>query len=226
MKKFAILFIILNVISTTIFCQTNPATDVDIYVTVTDFEGNISVGDEIGFVSKNYDWQTEGISDENGKFIIQVPRNDTYQITIKSFDGNTNYTAIQVPADENAESYSITVMYQLPKTYILKDINFDTGKSTLKQSSFETLNNLVELLENKPEMKIELSGHTDDVGDDDFNLKLSESRAKSVKQYLTNKGIDANRITAIGYGESQPIASNSDDEGRSLNRRTEVKILE
>jgi len=74
-------------------------------------------------------------------------------------------------------------------------------------------------------MVIEISGHTDDVGDDALNLELSQKRAESVRNYLIKNGIASNRVTAKGYGETQPIADNSTPEGKAKNRRTEVKIL-
>jgi outer membrane protein OmpA-like peptidoglycan-associated protein len=74
-------------------------------------------------------------------------------------------------------------------------------------------------------MKIEISGHTDSKGANDYNLKLSDNRAKAVVDYLIKAGIPASRLVYKGYGEEQPIATNETDEGRQLNRRTEFKIL-
>jgi outer membrane protein OmpA-like peptidoglycan-associated protein len=227
MKKLIFLLSVLFSINLNVESQDQVnETFVEIFVNVTDFNNNVSIGDKVGFTSKKTNTEYSGISDEEGKFSIFVPRNDVYQVTIKSFEGNSNYCAIQVPEDKDAVSYSITVLFELPKSYILKDINFDTGKSTLKPSSNETLDNLVELMKNKKTLEIELSGHTDDVGDEALNLELSDKRALVVKNYLVKNGIESNRIKSVGYGENQPIASNSDELGRSLNRRTEVKILE
>jgi outer membrane protein OmpA-like peptidoglycan-associated protein len=80
-------------------------------------------------------------------------------------------------------------------------------------------------LKKNPSLKIEISGHTDDVGNEQSNLKLSQSRAEAVKNYLTEKGITADRLTAKGYGKSKPIALNSTEEGRKQNRRTEFTVL-
>ena len=79
---------------------------------------------------------------------------------------------------------------------------------------------------NRSEIIIELGGHTDNVGADDANMKLSQERVNSVKKYLEGKGVKENRIVALGYGEGQPIASNDNEDGRKLNRRVEVKITE
>lgn len=111
------------------------------------------------------------------------------------------------------------------KTIILKNIFFDYDKSTLLQQSYKELKELVEVLNKYPKMKIEVGGHTDGRGTHDYNLRLSESRAKEVVDYLISKGIDSRRLQYKGYGKTQPIDSNNTEEGRSRNRRVEFKIL-
>ena len=106
----------------------------------------------------------------------------------------------------------------------LQDINFETGKADLKPDSNEELDRLVSLLEGNQTIKVEISAHTDDVGNDDSNLKLSEKRAKTVVDYLTTKGIKAERMTAKGYGETQPLGANDTDENKAKNRRVQFKI--
>jgi len=106
----------------------------------------------------------------------------------------------------------------------LQDINFETGKADLKPESNEELDRLVSLLEGNQTIKVEISAHTDDVGNDDSNLKLSEKRAKTVVDYLTTKGIKAERMTAKGYGETQPLGANDTDENKAKNRRVQFKI--
>jgi len=106
----------------------------------------------------------------------------------------------------------------------LKNIFFDFGKATLRKESETELDKLYEILA-KSEIEIELGGHSDSIGSEEANQKLSQERVNSVKSYLVNKGINTGRMTAVGYGETQPVASNSTEEGRGLNRRVEVKIL-
>jgi outer membrane protein OmpA-like peptidoglycan-associated protein len=106
----------------------------------------------------------------------------------------------------------------------LQDITFETGKADLKPESNEELDRLVGLLEGNQTIKVEISAHTDDVGNDDSNLKLSEKRAKTVVDYLTGKGIKADRMTAKGYGETQPLVANDTDENKAKNRRVQFKI--
>ena len=108
---------------------------------------------------------------------------------------------------------------------ILKNIFFEFSKSILKSESYVELNNVVKLLENNPTMRIEISGHTDNVGSARANQKLSESRAQSVVDYIVNQGIDQSRLESKGYGFQQPVAPNTTAEGREQNRRVEFKVL-
>ena len=109
-------------------------------------------------------------------------------------------------------------------TVVLENITFETGSAALKPESSEELDRVVELLTSSPDLKLELSAHTDDVGGDEINLKLSDKRANSVAKYLTDKGIDAKRLLAKGYGKVQPLVPNDSDENRAKNRRVQFKI--
>ena len=111
------------------------------------------------------------------------------------------------------------------ETYKLKNINFETGKAKLIDKSLAELDKLAEYLINNKSVKIQINGYTDNVGTEKFNLKLSDERAKAVKEYLVSKGISTERISYKGYGSSKPIATNYTPEGRELNRRVEFKIL-
>jgi len=107
---------------------------------------------------------------------------------------------------------------------VFENLQFETGKSIIKSSSFESLNNLAELMNKKPAFKLLIEGHTDNVGSDASNMALSKRRAKAAKDYLVKKGVDASRITSNGYGESKPVATNDTPEGRQKNRRVEFTI--
>ncbi|HVI46585.1 MAG TPA: OmpA family protein [Chitinophaga sp.] len=108
---------------------------------------------------------------------------------------------------------------------ILHNIFFKSKQYNLESASVTELDKLVRLLQDNPSIKIEIAGHTDNVGSDKDNLLLSQNRAKAVVVYLTEKGIDTKRLTAKGYGETQPIATNDTEEGRAANRRTVFRIL-
>jgi OmpA-OmpF porin, OOP family len=108
----------------------------------------------------------------------------------------------------------------------LNNIFFQFGKTNLQEESFPELNRLIDFLETNSSMQIEISGHTDSIGSDEVNNKLSQGRADVVKNYLTNQGkIPANRIVAKGYGKTHPVASNDTEEGQQANRRVEFLIL-
>ena len=110
-------------------------------------------------------------------------------------------------------------------TVRLKNIYFDFDKTTLKKESFIELNKVVDLLKQNPSVEIEIAGHTDSKGSDDYNLNLSQGRSQSVVDYLISQGIESYRLSAHGYGEERPIDSNDTEEGRANNRRVEFTVL-
>lgn len=110
--------------------------------------------------------------------------------------------------------------------FVLKGVQFDSGKASLTGDSHARLDVVVEYMTHKPSSRIEVSGHTDNVGKAKTNKKLSQQRADAVRAYLISKGIDGERITAIGYGSEKPIASNDTEAGRQENRRIEATELE
>jgi OmpA-OmpF porin, OOP family len=107
----------------------------------------------------------------------------------------------------------------------LNNIFFDTGKATLRDESAPELDRIVGEMNTKPKLVIELGGHTDNVGSNELNNKLSQDRADSVREYMIGKGIEPDRIQSKGYGETKPVATNDTDEGRQQNRRVEFTIL-
>jgi len=110
---------------------------------------------------------------------------------------------------------------------VLRHVFFDTDKATLKPESFDELDKFVRMMDQNTSVRVEIGGHTDNVGGYDYNIKLSQRRAATVKNYLTSKGIEAKRVTSVGYGETRPIVSNDDEEGgRAINRRVEFKVLQ
>ena len=109
-----------------------------------------------------------------------------------------------------------------PKKLILEGVNFDNDKATLRPESISTLDKAAATLKEWGDVKVEVAGHTDSVASDDYNMELSMRRANTVRDYLIGRGIAADRLTAKGYGESQPVADNATDEGRFKNRRVEL----
>jgi outer membrane protein OmpA-like peptidoglycan-associated protein/tetratricopeptide (TPR) repeat protein len=163
-----------------------------------------------------------------GKYLVSLPAGKNYGIAVKK-EGylfhSENFDIPNTAAFQQVEKDVELKKVAVGSKIILKNIFFDFDKATLRPESTNELQRLTKLLNDVPTMKIEISGHTDSKGANDYNLKLSDNRAKAVVDYLIKAGIPANRLVYKGYGEEQPIATNETDEGRQLNRRTEFKIL-
>ena len=114
---------------------------------------------------------------------------------------------------------------EVGSSIILKNIFFDFDKASLKPESKTELERLISLLNELPNLRIEISGHTDNIGSAQYNKSLSERRAKAVVDYLIENGINSSRLTFKGSGFDNPIAPNDTEEGRQQNRRTEFKII-
>jgi outer membrane protein OmpA-like peptidoglycan-associated protein len=198
-------------------------------VTVTDMKAKPRKGEEVIFRGQKTGKIFSGLSDAAGKLKQILPPGDSYNVSVKSISDTTKYTIITVPALAEDEYFTdpfwVNIKFDPPKHYRLDNVHFDTDKATLRPDSYEQLKELLEYLQHHEEIKIEIAGHTDNVGTDAHNLKLSQDRANTIRNYLISKGIKATRLTAKGYGASVPVADNSTEEGRQLNRRTEVKVL-
>ena len=118
-----------------------------------------------------------------------------------------------------------TALITAKKTVQFSYVTFATGSEKLTGVSRYELDNLVEAMKEKKGLKIQLAGHTDDIGEDALNLTLSQKRADAVMKYLVSKGVDASRLSAKGFGESQPVAANDSDDNRAQNRRTEFRVV-
>ena len=111
-----------------------------------------------------------------------------------------------------------------PGTFVLENIFFEVNRYELQSTSIVELEKVFKMLELNKEIQIEISGHTDNDGNDDDNMELSENRAKSVVDWLVNKGISSSRLSYKGFGETRPIVENSSKENKAKNRRTELTI--
>jgi len=109
--------------------------------------------------------------------------------------------------------------------WVLVGVNFESGKASLSSEAYPVLVNAAQVLIANPDMKVEVQGHTDNIGSDSFNKKLSEQRAETVKRFLVAKGVNASRLSTVGVGSSNPVSDNKTAEGRALNRRIEFKVL-
>lgn len=230
MKTTHIITSILLILSLTIFAQNDVKSKMaPLEVLVTDYNNNAKKGEQLLFEGITSGKIFKGISNENGKFDINLLGGDTYLIKIKSIGKDQDYNKIEIPKLNEGELYSkgqLTIKFELPKTFTLNNVHFDSGKPTLTKKSYAELSDLLEYMKLKDELSIEIAGHTDNIGEHENNLTLSQKRAETVRNYLISKGIKPNRVTAKGYGEDYPIDTNSTVTGRQNNRRTEVRVLE
>lgn len=169
-------------------------------------------------------------SSVTGGFMVCLPSDNSYALFAQA-PGYLFYS----------ENFNLKGLYSFDKPYhldvllkpvrqgevtIMRNVFFETDSYELLPESTVELDRVVETLSQNPTIKVEIGGHTDNQGAPDYNQKLSERRAKSVVDYLLSKSVSPERVSWKGYGESQPVAPNSSPEGRAMNRRTELKILE
>jgi hypothetical protein len=165
----------------------------------------------------------------NGEFLVCLPGNRNYALNV-SRDGYLFYSdhfplsGINTSLDPVLKNIPLEPV-AVGNSMILRNIFFDTDQYVLKPESFPELNKLTDFLEKNPALRIEIGGHTDDQGTDDYNAELSLNRAKSVNNYLVNAGIAQERMSYKGYGESKPVKPNDTEAGRAENRRTEITIV-
>lgn len=163
-----------------------------------------------------------------GEYTIVLPYGVNYDFSAfaAGFMGvseNLDLTGVGEYMEIKRDLYLVPI--EVGQTVRLNNIFFETGKADLKSESFTELNRVIEFLQQNPNIKIELSGHTDNVGNDEFNKTLSQKRADSVMAYLVTNGIDPTRLLAKGYGMEKPVADNTTEEGKAMNRRVEFTIL-
>ena len=193
-------------------------------VTYTNFNDVPMAKKKLVFVGqKNEKKKVSVVTDEEGEATFHIPREDTYTIYCESITGlfecgNTPYVSL------TASTGGISVAFDDTRVE-LKGVNFKAGSAELEPESMEILDSAVAGIKRNPSARIEIQGHTSSEGDEEMNQRLSEQRAYTVFLYMTDKGIDRGRLSASGYGSSQPKASNSSEAGRKKNRRIELRVL-
>lgn len=170
---------------------------------------------------------------ETGEYEIRLPAGHLYGLRAEA-DGklseSQNLDTRDIKADQvidkdfNLDPIAVATIAE-NVTIVLNNVFFDFDKATLKSESFPELNRVVTLMTDKPTLQIEISGHTDTSGPEQYNLGLSERRAKAVMKYFSDKGVPKDRMTVLFFGETKPTESNETKEGRKKNRRVEFKIL-
>ena len=175
-------------------------------------------------------------TDEDGRYLVTLPVGHNYAFNVNrkgylfysdNFEVPYNASSVEKPFTRTIflkkipESKSITVT----KPIVLKNVLFKTGSSTLLEASFIELAQLLILLKENPNIKIQINGHTDNIGSESANQVLSLNRAKAVYDYLIQNKADTNRISYKGFGMTKPLDTNDTEQGRQNNRRTEFEIL-
>ncbi|MEE4196220.1 MAG: OmpA family protein [Bacteroidales bacterium] len=164
-----------------------------------------------------------------GEFLVCIPTDNDYALNVSKegylfYSDNFSLKGVREITDPFIKDVGLNPIKPGEKI-ILRNIFYATDSYELMDKSIAELDKLTRFLEENPALKIEISGHTDSVGTNEYNLILSEKRAKSVVNYLVSQGIAMERLTSKGYGEEQPVDTNETEEGRANNRRTEIKIL-
>ncbi|RZK34103.1 MAG: OmpA family protein, partial [Hymenobacter sp.] len=166
-------------------------------------------------------------TDETGNYLVTLPLGKQYSFTVNR-KGYLFYSDVYNmggnPTDSTYEKNIPLQPVGINTTLELKNIFFETASFQLQPVSFTELDKVVQLMTDNPTLKIQISGHTDNVGLPAANLKLSNNRAKAAVDYIISKGIAATRLTYKGFGATKPIADNGTETGRAKNRRTELTV--
>lgn len=177
--------------------------------------------------------QNEVVSELNseattGQYAVVMPSGKNYGLAVERGGYLFHSENYDIPSSTGFQELTLNVELKkiaVGTRIVLKNIFFDLNKATLKKESTPELENLFDLLEESPTLKIEISGHTDNKGQATYNQQLSQRRAKAVVDYLLKKGVVVKRLQFKGYGSTKPLAPNTTEAGRQLNRRTEFKIM-
>ena len=165
-----------------------------------------------------------------GEFLVCIPTDHNYMLNVskqgylffsENFAMNGTYDADE-PFLKDIPLHPL----QVGLSIVLKNIFYETDSFALKRESIAELRKVVDFLQQNPNVHIEISGHTDNVGNKEYNQRLSENRARTIAEYLIDSNIESDRVRYQGYGMNMPVANNDSEENRALNRRTELKIIE
>ena len=180
---------------------------------------DLSINKEVGIANSN---------GQTGEYKIVLPYGKKYGFFAKktgymALSDNIDLTNVQQYQEITRDLYLIPI--EVDEKIVLNNLFFQAGKSILLPSSYPELDRLKQVLDDNPDIKIEVVGHTNNIGDIQKLVQLSEQRAEAVKKYLVSKGVSPDRISTKGYGPNKPIASNNTKAGRTKNQRVEFKII-
>lgn len=226
MKK----FVICSMVALSFFVATASAKDLApnkthavLNITYTNYDDVPQAHKKLTFVGQNKGKQITVTTDQYGEVGFLIPREDTYTILCESLTGPFECGTTPF-VSKTASSGGITVVFDDTRAE-LTGVTFKAGSAELVPSSLNTLDKAIKGLKLNPKAKVEVQGHTSSDGSDELNQRLSEDRANSVRDYMISKGIASDRLTAVGYGPSQPKADNSTEAGRKANRRIELVVI-
>jgi outer membrane protein OmpA-like peptidoglycan-associated protein len=192
-------------------------------------KNSIAANIEITINSTGEVYTTLKSNSSTGKFLLSLPAGKNYGISVAAEGYLFHSENFNLPKGDgfNLVNKDIELKnIKVGSNIALRNVFFNSGKWDVKSDSYAELDRLVALLSDITSLKIEISGHTDNIGSVSFNELLSQRRADAVVNYLAGKGVDKKRLSAKGYGQSKPVDSNNTAEGRALNRRTEFEIIE
>jgi len=209
-----------------------------------DGKHEILPGVHVQLLDFNKEVLDETTTADDGKFLFRVYEHENYNLVGEKRGGSDQYLITRMEfttvgksvnrdsledlvTDVKFDTTMVLEKIEKNKIFVLENIYYDLDKSYIREDAARELDKLVTILRDNPELKIELSSHTDDRAPDDYNMKLSQRRAKAAVDYIVSQGIDRDRLVAKGYGETQLIIPNAKtEEEHQVNRRTEFKILE
>jgi outer membrane protein OmpA-like peptidoglycan-associated protein len=215
-----------------VVAEETPITEVTVQGTISNANNAAPVGATVTFVPIQSDSLQGGstivaTADEEGHYEISLPANENYDLRVAADGYMANKDKLllrQLGTAAVNRDFNLTPL-EVGATVQLQNVLFERGTTSMIGSSTDDLEEVISLMQENPNMEIELSGHTDNTGRADLNLLLSQDRADAVKKYFVEQGIAAGRVIAKGYGGSRPIASNAVEEERRKNRRVEFTII-
>ncbi len=193
-------------------------------VSVSDAESGVAIPAQVEICPRKtrqaaYTLATDSTNGASSAYLADTA---TYTLRI----AQVGYEEYEAPIAHIGDSMHVVLKpIKKGEVFVMRNLHFATNKTRILSSSEEALEALFGYLERNPEIRIKIMGHTDNVGKDAANQRLSEGRAQAVREDLIKRGIDASRIEAEGYGETRPIDTNDTEEGRQNNRRVEVEVL-
>ena len=232
MKKLSLIILL---ISSGLWGTTNSFAQPDSLVTFTGTLVNFRTGDVLPNMKVSYKklpYESEMgdfATDSEGKFTAYFRAKEQYALLIEN-EGYIKFSEIINPLEGASADLNVDRTFNLNEGGVgsvmkLEHLSFGLGEATILDASHEELDKLAQMLDNTPNMQVRLEGHTDYVGNPTANLNLSQMRVDAVKKYLTDKGINPNRLETKAFGGSQPIVQSSSSAERAVNRRVEVRII-